>query len=206
KEAAAGWVMVVLAAEQERARRAPLRPIEIARWVAPYLAITVAWILVHSLAAGPVALPPYVDEALTARRRAAAWVMLPQDASFLWPWYPHASDVPAWLPPSGSPWPTTVGAIVSIAAIAGAIVLGARRSRFAVPCAITLAPLVPSLWVSATRGFVTSGERLMYLPSAGATWLMALGLARLPGRARPWLGGIAGAVLVVGGAIETWRL
>src|SRR5256885_9319342 len=40
-----------------------------ARWLAPYLAVTVLWLPAHGLAAGRAGLPPWVDAALLARRQ-----------------------------------------------------------------------------------------------------------------------------------------
>lgn len=208
KEVAAGWMVVVLAAELARARRSPTTAGEMVRWLAPYLAITLAWLWAHSWAAGPTALPGYVDEALRARRQSAAWVMLPQYTTFLWPWYPHASDVPAWLPPPFPSWQVLAGAAFSLMAIGSAFLLAARRSQGAVPCAVILIPLLPVMAISLSRGFVASGERMMYLPSAGLAWLGALALAETR-RLRPagrWLFGASTVLLIAGSGIETLRL
>ncbi len=208
KEVAAAWAGVILAAELARARRSPAGPGEVARWVAPYLAITLAWLLAHALAAGPSGLPAYVDEALRARRRAAAWLMLPHHVTFLWPWYPHASDVPAWLPASALSWPVVAGAAFTLIGMGVTVALAARRSQVAVPCSMLLVPLLPSVAVALLRGYVTGGERMMFLPSAGVAWLAALALAwaRRGGRSRRWTAGALSVLLVIGSGIETLRL
>ncbi len=208
KEAAAGWVIVVAAAELARAGTAKLKAMELARWLAPYLAITVLWLVAHAMAAGSSGLPAYVDTALLARRQAAAFVMLPQYLAFLWPWYPHSSDVAVWLPASALAWPVVAGAAFTLSMIAAVVVLGARRSPLAVPAAIVLVPVLPSLTVALAKGYLTSGERMVYLPSAGAAWLVALALAwaARKGRAWRWSAIAAAAVLILGSGIETLRL
>jgi len=134
--------------------------------------------------------------------------MLPQYATFLWPWYPHASDVPAWLPPALPSWPVAVGAAFSLLALGGAALLFMRRARAAVPCAVILVPLLPSMAMSLARGFVTSGERMMYLPSAGVAWAAALALGEALRRRRAWRWalGSTSILLVVGSGLETLRL
>jgi tetratricopeptide (TPR) repeat protein len=208
KEVAAGWVAVIAAAELARARRTPVSGAEMARWVAPYLAVTALWFLAHSLAAGRSDLPAYVDAALRDQRRAAAWVMLPQGLAFLWPWYPHSSDVAAWLPAAALPWPVAAGAVFTLAAIAVAVALARRRSQPVVPASMALVPLLPSLALALARGYLTSGERMVYLPSAGAAWLAALALAWALGKGwlMRWPAIIAAAVLILGSGVETLRL
>ena len=230
KEAAAGWIAVVAAAELVGTRRtaAPPRvandaPVaaapeaspptalprwDRARWLAPYLAVTVLWLAAHALAAGRTGLPPWVDAALLARRHAAAALMLPQWLAFLWPWYPHASDVAAWLPPKALAWPVLAGSTLTLAGGAALAVLARRRSAWLVPAALLGAAVLPSLALALGPGFVTSGERMVYLPSAGIVWFAALAWDRA------WAGGAIGrglailvaAILILGSAVETVRL
>jgi Flp pilus assembly protein TadD len=208
KEAAAGWALVILAAECVRGRSVPTPRREIARWVAPYVVVTLVWLAAHAAAAGEGALPSHVDQALRARRHAVGWTLLPQYLAFLWPWYPHASDVAVALP--GRPLDATVlgGAAATLGAFGGAAWLAMRGSPLAVPAAMTLVPLVPAIAVALARGFVSSGERMMFLPSAGVAWLAAAGLVRLArgGAGVRWAAAAAGVVLALGGALETLRL
>jgi tetratricopeptide (TPR) repeat protein len=204
KEAAASWAMVIAAAEWVRGGGIRER----ARWVAPYLAVTALWLGAHALAAGSGQLPAYVDQALRARRQAAAFTMAPQYLSFLWPWYPHSSDVAVWLPPGPFHAAVVAGAVLAILATAAMVVLARRRSPFLVPAAIVVAPVLPSLAVALARAYVTSGERMVYLSSAGVAWLAATGLAAVTGRARAirWATFGAAAVLIAGSAVETLRV
>jgi hypothetical protein len=96
----------------------------------------VLWFVAHTVFAGPSALPAYVDAALRARRVAAGWVMLPQFLAFLWPWYPHSSDVMIWLPPRRKLRPCSRPRF-TLAAFAGVLVLpgGGRRGRACGDCA-----------------------------------------------------------------------
>jgi protein O-mannosyl-transferase len=208
KEAAAGWTIVVAAAELARAGTTRPKATELVRWLAPYLAVTVLWLVAHAFAAGSSGLPAYVDDALRARRQAAAFVMLPQYLAFLWPWYPHSSDAAVWLPAGALAWTVVTGAVFTLAALLGLVVLGARRSPLAVPGAIVLVPVLPSLVLALTKAYLISGERMVYLPSAGAAWFLALALAwtarKGPGWRWPAL--TATAVLIMGSGIETLRL
>jgi tetratricopeptide (TPR) repeat protein len=208
KEAAAGWVAVIAAAELARSRWSAAGRREIARWLAPYLALTALWLVVHALAAGRSELPPYLDAALRARRHAAALVMLPQYLAFLWPWYPHSSDVALWLPPPGLGWSVAAGAAFTLFCLAVVGVLGMRRSPAAVPGAIVVVALVPSVALALAKAFLTSGERMVYLPSAGVAWLavMALGWAVRQGGASRWAAITASAVLIIGSGAETLRV
>lgn len=208
KESAAGWGVIILVAERARTRSIPTGRREVLRWVAPYAAITVAWLVAHTAASGPAALPGYVDEALRARRHAAGWVLLPQYLAFLWPWFPHSSDVALALPARPLDGAVLGGAFLTLLAGGTTLGLAIRRSRLAVPAAIILVPLVPSIAAAVSLGFASSGERLVFLASAGVAWVGAEGLALAWGRgagARAPASALAVA-LVVGSAIETVRL
>jgi predicted Zn-dependent protease len=208
KESAAGWVVIILVVEWVRTREVLTGRREILRWVAPYVAITAFWLAAHAAASGPAALPGYVDEALRARRQAAGWVMLPQYLAFLWPWFPHASDVALALPARPLDGTVIGGALLTL--LAGAIALGLafRRSRLAVPAAIILVPIVPSIAAAVGLGFVSSGERMMFLASAGVAWIAAAGLAWAweRGTGARWSAGLLAVALVAGSAVETARL
>jgi predicted Zn-dependent protease len=61
--------------------------------------------------------------------------------------------------------------------------------------------------VALARGYVTSGERLIYLSSAGFAWLGAMAFARATRGATPWRwpAFAAAAVLIGGGLVEILR-
>jgi Flp pilus assembly protein TadD len=207
KESAAGWTGVILVAEWTR-REGPGRAGAIARWLAPYLAVTVAWLIVHFVAAGPSGLPPWVDESLRARRQAAGWLLLPQYLSFLVPGFPHASDVPVTIPVTPHAPVVWLGAAATLAAFAATTVLTLRRSRLAVPAAMVVMPVLPGITVALARGFLPSGERMVYLASAGVAWLAAEALAAALARVAAWryaMAAAAGALILVS-AVETVRL
>jgi len=208
KEAAAGWVAVIAAAEWVRARTTPTPWAESARWLAPYAALTALWLVAHAWAVGPATLPPYIDAALRARRQAAGWVMLPQFVAFLWPWYPQSSDLAIWIPTRTLAWPVVAGAAITLAAGAGVSALAWRRSPWLVPAAIALVTVLPSLAMALARGYITSGARMVYTASAGVAWLAALALARAlrAGPAWRWAALGALAVFVLGGAVELLRV
>lgn len=208
KEAAAGWIVVIAAAELARSRQFAARGREIARWLAPYLVLTVLWLVVHTLAAGRSELPPYLDAAIRARRHAAAFVMLPQYLAFLWPWYPHSSDVALWLPPPGLGWWVVAGAAFTLFCVAAVVVLGVRQSPAAVPGAIVVVALLPSVALALVKAFLTSGERMVYLPSAGVAWLaaIALGWTVRKGGVPRWAAISASAILIIGSAAQTLRV
>jgi cytochrome c-type biogenesis protein CcmH/NrfG len=208
KESAAGWVGVIAVAEWVRGRGRPGDGPGMARWLAPYAAITAAWLVAHAAAAGPAALPGYVDEAMRARRHAAGWTMVPQFLAFLWPWSAHASDVALALPARPLDVRTIAGASLTIGVAAIALILVVRRSRLAVPAAIVLVPLVPLVGVALARGYLSSGERMVFLASAGVAWIVAEAVARA-GALGPMAHRVAtglALVLVLGGALETLRL
>jgi len=208
KEAAAGWLAVLAAAEGVRSREHPGGIRAAAVWLVPYAALTAAWLLAHQAASGAGVLPAYVDDQLRARRMAAGWIMLPRYLSFLWPGFPHASDVPVPLPVGpGDPMVLAV-AMATIAAFVGGVVLALRRFPVSVPVAILLVPVLPPIVLALVRGFVSSGERLMFLPSAGAAWLLAAALGSLwrRGATARRVGGALAAGLILASASETVRL
>jgi Flp pilus assembly protein TadD len=208
KEAAAGWVAVIAAAELARSRGSAAGGREIARWLAPYLVVTALWLVAHALAAGRGELPPYLDAALRARRHAAALVMLPQYLAFLWPWYPHSSDVALWLPPPGITWSVVAGAAFTLFCVAAVVALGVRRPPVAVPGAIVVVPLVLPLALALVKAFLSSGERMVYLSSAGVAWLavLALGWAVRRGGLSRWSAITVSAILIIGSGAETLRV
>jgi len=208
KESAAAWPLVILTAEWVRTRRVPATASEIARWLAPYLAVTVAWLIAHAAIAGPVALPPYVDAALAARRHAAGWFVLPAYLGFLWPGFPHSSDAPVPVPASAGEWQTFAAAALTLLAFAATGIAALARRRNAVPCAMVLAPVLPGIVVALTRGFLAHGERMVYLASAGVAWLIgeALAVAWARGFTTRAIAGATAGLTVVAGAVVTLTL
>jgi tetratricopeptide (TPR) repeat protein len=151
----------------------------LARWLAPYAIVLglhlVAWVAIGGVPERPAYLDPERAEAL---RRGVAW-MLPAFLRFLLPGVTHAPDWP--LPAAASiADPRVAGGLAFSAVMLIATAIGVkRRSRWATPLLIVVVPLLPPLataWMLAAGGAVMA-ERLMYLPSVGVTWLLALALA-----------------------------
>ena len=208
KETAAAWPLVILVAEWVRTRRVPATGGEITRWLAPYLAVTAAWLVAHAAIAGPVALPPYVDAALAARRHAAGWRILPAYLSFLWPGFPHSADSAVPLPGAPAEWQTIVSAALTVIAFALAGIAAAARRRIAVPCTMVLAPFLPGIAVALARGFLAHGERMVYLASAGVAWGIgeALAVAGSRGSTARTIAATAAGLLAAAGAVVTITL
>jgi len=98
-----------------------------------------------------------------------------------------------------------LGIAVTIACVALAGVLSWRRSAALPAWMLFLAPLVPLVGAALLGRALPSGERLVYLASAGAAWLLAIGFERLRVRAPQvaW----AGVTLLAGWSmVESVRL
>ncbi len=204
KEAAVPFVAVIAVAEC----REPRRWRERAAWVAPALALTVVYLVLHARFAGALD-PDPAAQALLARRQWAGWTMLAPYVAFLWPGFPHSPELELTLPAAAASPAVVGGAIANLAMAAGIVTLMLRRSRAALPLALFWFPLLPSIGVAVVNGHLAFAERLLYLSSAGAAWLVALGIESWRRRAAPPLRAIApalGAALVLWSALETVRL
>ena len=215
KEAAVPFVVV--AAVADRVERPDAPPSARLRWLSAYAGITALYAALHARWAGAVSLPAYVDAALRVRRSWSGWTMLPGYVSFLWPWVTHSPDRAAALP--GRPFDLAViaGAALLFGVVFLTATLALRSSRLATPLACFWMPLLPSIGMALTRGYVAYAERLVYLPSAGAAWLLGLLLgpwlaargdsppSLRAGPAR-WIAGSLALVLVVGSAARTARI
>jgi len=177
KEAAAGWAVVMAVAVLVEPQGRPATFRSLARWLAPYAIVIVAWLAAHWALAGSRS-PPDLDASRVARQAAAGWTLVPHAAAFLWPGYPHTPDAAPIRIATPWAWPALAGAAVTLASWALLPVLVARRSRAAVPLTLFLVPLVPVVIVMLASGRPVFGERVVYLPSTGAAWLLALLVAR----------------------------
>lgn len=204
KEAAAALAAVVLAADLADRAGTPGAGARTLRWMVPYALLTAVWLVAHRVIARPVTeLPGYLDPATRAQWPWAAWTMIPQAFAFFLPGVPIAPDQ---LPviPAGPLDPRALGGLaVSLAALGGAVALAWRRSPLAAPAALVVAPLLPSIAVATAGSALAFGPRAAYLPSAGAAWLLAAGLARAGaagGAARTRAVVVAGALALLGAA------
>lgn len=204
KEMAVVFVPVLAVAEW--AERRTVR--DAARWLAPAAALTLAWGAAHVALVHPAPVLAYADAAMRARARLAALTLFPRELAFLWPWYPHSPQVAVALPPaSGSP-AVAAGALALAAGLAAVALAAWRRARVALPLALLVLGLLPVAAAMWSAAYLAFGERVLYLPSAGAALALALGvdaLERRPGAAR-WAGRAGVLVLVVGSAIAAAAL
>jgi tetratricopeptide (TPR) repeat protein len=220
KESAVPLFGAIAVAAWIEGRRRGSRPGGILLWLAPYAAVAVSYLALHALAAGvPAATAP---SGAGRGGRLAGWTMLPALLSFLLPWSAHGPDWSLGLP-AGAGSPAVVGgALLHLGFALGLLALILRRKAAAVPVAVLWLPVLALSALAVARGYLSFGERHLYLPSAGAAWALGLavrsGSAALRGRTRDargtgWrtgVGVVAGGVIVSSawatmGAMPAWR-
>lgn len=199
KETAATLVLVVFALERVDERRPALR--ESLLWCAPWLLVTAAWFAAHQVIAKAGGPPMYVAPGDAAGWPARAWLLLPHFALALMPGVAHAPDAMprAWFGVAG-------GALASVGLIALAVVLWWKRARALPALVLFLAPLLPLVGAALAGRALPAGERLVYLSSAGAAWLLAMALAHPRAKAAPRIAFAAVALLVAWSAADAVRL
>jgi Flp pilus assembly protein TadD len=195
------------------------RPVSLARlalWLAPYAAVTLAYLAAHAAFAPDPGVLSVADAQSRLELRRTGWALLPGYIAFLWPWFPHSPDRAA--PRFAPDWrlETALGGLALAGLLVALVFLIRRRARAAPALALFLGPLLPPLILASARGYGLFGERHVFLPSAGAAWLFALGLVGLASRRSSAGAAAAGvrppalalgvaAVLIAGSAIETVR-
>ncbi len=206
KEAALPFLAVVAIAEWTERARFDARVS--ARWIAAYVAVSIAFVIVHEVLSSRWTTPPFIDTATSGLIRWAGWIMLPHYFAMLWPWYPHSPDIALQLPSGPAAGSVLIGIPVTLIALAGAAWLAWRRSAAAVPVAVFVLPLMMVAGLAWVRAYLTFAERLLYLPSIGAAMLMALALAALARRGvtATRAAYAVAIVLVAASAWQTWRL
>ncbi len=189
------------------------RPVRPWRWLAPYALVALAWAAAW-LAIGAIpARPDYMDTTRAAAvARGVAWTA----AALLRFTVPGVTHAPDWTLPAAASWADPriyAGLLLWAGLFAAVFVAVRRRSAFAVPLALTVAPLLP-VAVASFGGFAggaVMAERLVYAASGGVVWSAALAaawlLARAGVRKRPlgWVFGVLAIVAIVHGARTTWR-
>lgn len=203
KEAALPLVLAFVVAERIERPDGRLRW----TWLLPYAAVAAAYVVAHFGVARGQGVPSWIAVETLQRRHWTGWTMLAEDVAFFWPGFPHAAERLLALPSSPFAPQVIAGAAFTLAAFAVAGVLAWRRAPAAMPLAVFLLPLTPTIALAVARGYVAHAERLVYTSSVGAAWLLAMGLTRadrsttwrLPARA-------AAALLVVASAWVTWRV
>jgi protein O-mannosyl-transferase len=147
------------------------------RWLAPYAGLAVVYAALWMAVGHVPARPSWYDAPTVSALRWGTAGMLPAYLRFLLPGVTHAPDWP--LPSATGPLDprVLVGLTFSVALFGVLAIALSRRSRWAVPLALLTAPLLPA-WVAGialAAGGAVMAERLVYLASAGAAWMLALG-------------------------------
>ncbi len=209
KEAGASLIGVFAVMEGTRRRKRDSSLGRSALWLAPYAAVTAAYLAAHAVFApdpGAISVP---DPQSRAALRGAAWALFPGYLAFLWPWFPHSPDHAAPTLAADRAVETAMGAICVAVVVAWLLALLWRRSRFAAPVALALLPLAPPLVLASARGYGLFGERHIYVPSAGVAWALALGTTALASRVGGFAGRLTAAgvatIFLLGSAVETLR-
>ncbi|HTM57338.1 MAG TPA: tetratricopeptide repeat protein [Candidatus Udaeobacter sp.] len=207
KEVAAGLIIVLAAVAWIDPRNASksagdaLR--DMARWLAPYLAVTAVYVTAHQLVVGAAATRGYIDAATRSHARLAALTIPAHLIAFLWPGYPHSPEIALPLPGSWASGMVVIGSLILIAMLGAIVMLTRRRSALLPPVTLFAAGIAPTLLTVWLQSYFAFGERLTYLPSAGIAWALALALGRVgsAGSSRAW--SAAFAALAVASAVVT---
>ena len=168
----------------------------------PYLVVLAVWAWLHALLVPPS--PASAGAVVAGPARFWTALALPAwELRFLLPGVGHGPD---WMiTPIAGPGPAAwVGLVVRAAAAVLLTVLVVRREALAIPLAIVWCPLIAMTFLAFGRGALFSGERHVYLASAGAAWVVALWIERWRrSRAIPGLALAAVVVLVAWSARDT---
>jgi tetratricopeptide (TPR) repeat protein len=211
KETAVAFLAVIAVAVGSAAGAA--RPARTWRWLAPYALVAALWAAAWFMIGGVPARPDHVDAARAqALERGAAWTAAAL-LRFTLPGVTHAPDWPLPSAPGGAD-PRVAAGLALWAALALAVAVAARkRSAFATPLALSVAPLVPVALgaFGGLAGGAVMAERVVYAASAGVVWTAALAAAWALARCGPrrraaalLAGALAGVVLAYEASV-TWR-
>jgi tetratricopeptide (TPR) repeat protein len=171
-------------------------------WLLPFLVVAALYLVAHALWVGGARLPAYFDPALSTRYKWAAWMILPTHVAGLWTWFPHSPIRMLPIPSAAWAWDVWAGIVLQLGFAAALIAMLVRRSRFALPVALFWFPMLPTFVLAVWLGYLVHGERLIYLPSAGAAWALCLtGEAALSRARRAFPGASARAVAWAGAAL-----
>jgi len=142
----------------------------------PYAIVLAVWAPLHALL-----VPPLTESAVPALHGPARfWTALALPAwelRFLLPGVGHGPD---WMiaPVAGPAAAAWLGLLLRGAAAALLTWLVVRHDPISIPLAIAWCPLIAMTLLALDRGAVFSGERHLYLASAGAAWAVALWIER----------------------------
>jgi protein O-mannosyl-transferase len=142
----------------------------------PYLVVLAVWAALHALLVPPS--PASAGSAVAGPARFWTALALPAwELRFLLPGVGHGPD---WMiAPIAGPAPAAwIGLGVRVAVAVLLTALAVRRDALAIPLAIAWCPLIAMTFLAFGQGTVFSGERHVYLASAGAAWAVALWIER----------------------------
>jgi tetratricopeptide (TPR) repeat protein len=209
KEAGVTLGLVLAVMEWTRKRETGTSFGQSVRWLAPYAVVTLLYLAGHRLCAPDPGLISAPEAEARAALRGVAWALFPGYMAYLWPWFPHSPDRAAPTFAASATQETVIGAVMVLAILVWFAHWLKKRSPYAVPLGLILAPLVPPLVLASTRGYGLYGERHIYLSSAGAAWGFGLALAALSTRLRPsakrHLVTALALLFLAGSAVETLR-
>jgi tetratricopeptide (TPR) repeat protein len=173
----------------------------IALWIA-LAATAAAYLAMRAAAVGTVA-GVARETAVADMLRTALGALAFYAGQLVWPWVtaPVLTSVPA----DGAAVACGVAAVVAFGAAVGlALVRGARLAVWALTwMAIALGP--PLVLVVRAISETPIADRYLYVASAGAALLIALGFARIPPRWRQAALALAGVAVIAGAAITARR-
>ena len=179
KEAAAPLLAVLALFAWRRQREAAEAPARLTGWlaeVAPYAVLILVWAVAHvSVAPGQLAANPEWKNPGGAERMWTAIALFPSQLARLLPFFKHGPDWFIEPARSAADWRVPLGVVLHVGA--ALLLIRTWRSRLALGPALLMLWL-PSLLMAGmvlTRGVLLNGERHLYLPSAGAAWLIGAG-------------------------------
>jgi hypothetical protein len=146
------------------------------RAAAPYVLVLAGWAALHALLVHHLAPSP----GLESFGRSRLWTALALPVWELRPLVPAVAHGPDWrLAALASPAPAAfVGLALHALAALGLARLVVRRDPLALPLAVLWFPLAGMSALALASGGLFSGERHVYLASAGAAWAAAAWLER----------------------------
>lgn len=192
KEAAVLFALVVLARAWCERR---VRFGAALRWIAPYLALTLVYLVVHFVLVPTPVRPHFLSPGLLHRGQLSTALMLSGYLSFLSPFATHTPAVVIHMPATWREPAFFGGLVIHLAAIVAIVAALRRRSRWAMPLLLLWLTLLPTFVANLFAGTLLYSERFFFLPSIGAAWLLALGLDALARRGRVLYA--AGATLTI---------
>ena len=196
KEVSVAFLPIVATLAAVRTPRFEIR--SWARWLAPYVGVTVLWAVAWAV----IVTLPEANATVVAAGRASAIAMIGPLLAFAWPWALRAPDL---MMPSGSGVIVATGVAIHVAFLALWVWSALRRSTWAVVLACVWFPLLVPTLLGVWRGETVFAERLMMLPTIGIAWALALALAAVERRSFARVAQVVGVLVIVASLVQTWR-